>query len=837
MKRIFALLLAAALLLSACSKGDEVSPSPSDEPSAEPSASIEPSASPSAELSAEPSEEPSTEPVTVETVENDSGVFEVDSTGALLSYEGDASKITVPDGVKAIGDEAFSGLKTVGTFELPDGLESIGANAFKDCAGFSRIELPESLISIGESAFNGCTALREIRIGAKVEAVATSAFSGCTELKEVTFDGAPLISGSVFSGCTSLEKVDLGELTLLGEGMFNGCTSLRELDTSAVTDYLPGALNGCTALESVDLSGAVNIGNYAFAASGLKSVVIPKNVRTLGGYAFSQCESLASVELSADTNFLSSGVFYGCKALEDLTITSRLESIGAGAFSGCELLENVDLGSVVDGAEIASDAFSGTKWLSDTLGGVLVHGDRLIRFAADDEEYTAPATIKAIADGAFAGSETLKKVTIPATVGSIGVSIFENCTALEHADILGSADCTAMFRGCSSLVEVTLPSGMTVLGDGAFDGCAKLGSIELPATLERISMRAFAGCSALGSIDIPASVSEIGASAFYECAALRSVEIPASVAKIEDHTFYGCTSLKDVSLGGARVIGEMAFSGCTSLESIDLPMRTQTIERDAFRGCSALAEVTWNSQPHEVRGRAFEGTKWLEDAGDFAAIGSLLIAYNGKGGEVEIPAEITEICEFAFDENSNITALTLPSTLLTVGDYAFRDMTALESVTIADGVKIGTSCFRRSTLKTLEVGANAAIGDFAFAECPSLESVTVSDGTTLGNYCFAGSTALASVSLYEGCEPSNGAFSSCSSLKSVDGVKDGFATEYAAAFDSSVPWYKLNTEGYTDAELEHDHDGDGYPDHAAADCPDAEPSAEPSDEQDGHDHR
>jgi hypothetical protein len=79
--------------------------------------------------------------------------------GVLVKYQGKAAAVTVPQGITAIGNEAFSECKSLKSINLPEGLTTIGEKAFYWCSSLESISLPESLTAIGESAFAQCSTL------------------------------------------------------------------------------------------------------------------------------------------------------------------------------------------------------------------------------------------------------------------------------------------------------------------------------------------------------------------------------------------------------------------------------------------------------------------------------------------------------------------------------------------------------------------------------------------------------------------------------------------------------------------------------------------------------
>ena len=116
---------------------------------------------------------------------------------------------------------------------------------------------------------------------------------------------------------------------------------------------------------------------------------------------------------------------------------------------------------------------------------------------------------------------------------------------------------------------VTLPDGLTSIGNSAFWDCAGLTSITIPNSVTSIGNRAFSWCSGLTSVTIPNSVTSIGYLAFYSCESLTSITIPNSVTSIGEEAFYWCSRLTSVTLGkNLTSIGDKAFHYCNKIQEV-----------------------------------------------------------------------------------------------------------------------------------------------------------------------------------------------------------------------------------------------------------------------------
>ena len=160
-----------------------------------------------------------------------------------------------------------------------------------------------------------------------------------------------------------------------------------------------------------------------------------------------------------------------------------------------------------------------------------------------------------------------------------------------HLSIRGSGDMTADFEQAwceirEDVRSVSLPDGLTSIGNGAFDFCRRLTSVTIPEGVRSIGDMAFKECYALADLTLPKSLTSIGFAAFRYCTALRCVKIPESVRSIEAEAFSDCEFLTDLTLPeGLRSIGEEAFQHCHDLTDVTIPDSVTEIGEDAFSCC------------------------------------------------------------------------------------------------------------------------------------------------------------------------------------------------------------------------------------------------------------
>ena len=125
------------------------------------------------------------------------------------------------------------------------------------------------------------------------------------------------------------------------------------------------------------------------------------------------------------------------------------------------------------------------------------------------------------------------------------------------------------FKYCGNVTSVTIPKGVTTIGEDAFYDCDNLKSIAIPEGVTEIESCAFDDCDRLASVTLPKTLVTIGSHAFYSCDALGSIVIPDKVTTIDGSAFRDCSALKSVTIGSSvTTIGTDAFRGCNNLKTV-----------------------------------------------------------------------------------------------------------------------------------------------------------------------------------------------------------------------------------------------------------------------------
>lgn len=287
------------------------------------------------------------------------------------------------------------------------------------------------------------------------------------------------------------------------------------------------------------------------------------------------------------------------------------------------------------------------------------------------------------------------------------------------------------FEGCYSLTSVTIPNGVTTIDNYAFSGCTGMTSITIPNSVTNfIGSYVFNGCSGLASIHVESG------NTIYDSRGDCNAIIETSTNTLK----FGCKNT--IIPNSVTTIGECAFNSCTGLTSITIPSSVTKFNSYAFWQCSGLTAVhitdlaAWYkisfsvySNPLQYAHHLYLNGKEVKDLvipSSVTTIGSY--AFEGCVGltSVTIPNSITSIEESAFASCSGLTQVTIPNSVTYIGRGAFSHCSGLTQVTIPNSVtNIGSYAFNSCTrLASVTIPCNvSAIGDVAFYGCSKMNFV------------------------------------------------------------------------------------------------------------------
>lgn len=388
-------------------------------------------------------------------------------------------RVTVPEGVKCVNDNAFANCVQLISVTLPSTLTEIGDKAFYGCYLLENIELPNGggIETVGTEAFFN-TAITSFPMSHTVKSIGVGAFNHCLRLKSIDISGVKgeMLGKEAFSGCYSLEKVTFGDgLERIANGTFSSCYSLKSIAVPDSVRYIDGgAFAYCCSLRWVEISPEAYlecIGEDAFGACALLTFTLPMGLRDNypDNEYFSNCPDLREVINYSDC---------------DVKLSEWVrEKSGEYAQSDFKLDE---------------DGF-----ITYMNGGVC----ELVGYIGHAEAIVVPDRVQRIKRGAFLGSQGTSDIVIPDSVTDIEPSAFGAVTALTDINVsegntafssidgvLYSEDGTVLIAyPCGRLeLSYTVPDSVTAIGDYAFYGSGVL-DVVIPDTVTLISEKAFEG--------------------------------------------------------------------------------------------------------------------------------------------------------------------------------------------------------------------------------------------------------------------------------------------------------------------------------------------------------
>lgn len=721
--------------------------------------------------------------------------------------------LSIVNSVNSIGESAFENCTGITTLVLGNGLGSIGNRAFADCSSLNRIYCGEGLTTpprCGTDAFAGVSVVDcQLLVPASAKDVYIGANGWNYFANYLPNAGRMFVfvhEGQTLTYCVIDEYLKTCKVAQQGTSI-SGSVIIPSSVNDGTSDYAVvgidnNAFQGHGLMSAVQIPESVTwVGNSAFAdCNGLQSITLPNSVTYLGEGAFKDCRNLSAVILSNSINDILQYTFYSCHKLNNITIPNSVQYIGYAAFrysgltsitlsnsikqlasealsdtrlSSIKLPESLEIieGLAFNNTPIASifipknvNRIDGWNWayagvdvrgplltgsmqridvaednaIFCSVDGVLFNKSKskLIRFPeAKADSYVIPDGTEIIGGKAFANNNVLTSVTIPNSVVSIEENAFRNSTGITSVVVPVSVKVLEhqVFCGCSNLVSLTLPSTMTHINGIAISG-TKLSSLTLPQSLVYIGRNAFENCKYLTEISLPDNVTTIDDEAFVKCSSLAKITIPKSVTKVGANVFNECSSL-------ARIDVAPENTAYCSIDGAlyDFNKETLICLPGAFSGeylvpktlninnCSmfdGFANITsFKVEQGHPTASAADGVLFNVDK-------TILMRYpRGKvGSDYTMPNSVETIADHAFKDCGRLTSLNIPNSVKSIGESAFRGCGGLDSLNIPNSV---------TTVKA-----------DAFTDCRNLKKVDLPNSiTSLGENTFFGCGQLPTVNI------------------------------------------------------------------------------------------
>jgi len=379
------------------------------------------------------------------------------------------------------------------------------------------------------------------------------------------------------------------------------------------------------------------IGRGAFEDNtNIELVVVPGSVKRIDPYAFWGCDNLDTVVLGRGLAEVGDHAFMGCKGLVQMTIPSNVTAIGIRAFADCVNLKDISIPA--ETTQIHETAFDGCNNLTihcDPNTVASEYAESFYARRAENSEYgEAAGEASPEPENTQAPAEPELPAPVPTEPPVEGLTLGTTHIVGNRAVILMDSRQFKVYEGTPE-PELTSPPVADLMDEGAIP---KYRIVD-------------------GRI-------------------------------VADQAYYHRMDLGDVALqDGIREVGEFSYAR-SSLRSIVLPQGVEKISYGAFYHCDALERMVLPDTIRCVEPKAFSSTPWVENfldgrtgEGDFLVEGGVLAAYRGTKENAEVPEGVRVIAAEVFRNHTEIKSVTLPESLLVIGEGAFEGCGSLRQIT------------------------------------------------------------------------------------------------------------------------------------------------------------
>ena len=666
--------------------------------------------------------------------------------------------INIGKNVKSIGDYAFQSNTGVTTVNINSGVSNltIGQKAFSNLDSLRSVTLPKGIVSMGQEALANCDSLHTILFDDEsvITAIPDYCFYNDINLQILTLpNSVQTIGNGAFYNCKNLREITFGT-GLDNNGfaddyyLFYYCSNMEKMTLPGVNFpfqrlyyYLPNTMRIYVNADMVDVYKESDYTNvYHIIPIGTETdfaittteggQLVTKMPEDVAPYAISL--TVSGPINGTDVNWIHQSMPYlQVLNLKDAQIVEGGEAVKRWNVSNGIVTQYGSSTYTVGNDTICEFMFYNMPTLKQislpnnvkSIGQYAISGNNRL------EQADLPTALDSIAQYAFYYDERLAKADLPAGVTTIGQYAFYN-TALTNVTIPNGVKRIEYetFYSCDQLKTVILPDGLESIGQYAFYNCVNMESINIPSQLQVIEYDAFAYCYKLASpLVFPATCKSIGASAFYDNYLLEEVTFNEGLESIGNSAFSYCTKIKEVTLPQSlTTLGTYAFAGIDSLKTFIFPAVFTNVPEGILYNCKNIEKVTLAEGTTQIGNDAFNKCQKLAtinlDGQPLTAIGNSAF-YNTAITKVSLPESLTSLGNSVFSNCKLLETANIPTTITTVPDYTFSNCPKLVNVTLHDGI--------------------TSIGYYAFSGCESLTLTALpSDLTSISSYAFQNTKAI-----------------------------------------------------------------------------------------------
>ncbi|SHG75190.1 leucine-rich repeat protein [Winogradskyella jejuensis] len=601
--------------------------------------------------------------------------------------------------VNAIGFRAFRG-RNLNSVVLPQNADLIGNEAFES-NNLTTITLPASVATIENEAFRD-NPLTEI-ISQAVTAPTLETDNSITNRGNISLT-VPNGSETIYENGGWTGFFSVNGIPSIGSDFSVDGFNYRINGVNPNTVELRSGGNGITdlVLPSTTTKNGISftvtaVGFRAFRNKGINSVVFPQNIEVIDAEAF-ELNNLTAITFPASVTTIGEDAFLN-NALTQVTFTSGPETIGVNAFRGNQLTNlSIPLGTVAieNGAfsnnQISSlslpnsiDIIDEAAFLNNQIGSLVIPTGVITigRAAFRDNRLTNvifPNTVETIDTDAFLNNQ-LVNITLPSSLTTLGSAAFRNnqLTSIVIPD--GITELRPQTFRDNDLISVTLPANLQTIRNDVFRN-NEIESISFPESLIELQGFSFRN-NKLTSVTIPANITTIAANTF-NANLLTTITIPSNITSIENDAFSSnplANIIADSETPAA--ITASSFGTRSTINLTIIPNQQSVIDDYVAAGWTGFGSVNGDFQI----GAQFTAGDFRYEVTSVSPNEVKVLSRVTTEQNISIPEIVTEagttftitaIENNAF-QNTDITSVTLPASITTIGSNSFS-LATLEQV-------------------------------------------------------------------------------------------------------------------------------------------------------------